>query len=179
MNKLLNVVNVTPEQFGAIIGGGENAVQAFNEVLQAVVLQARTTAWYQSQVLMRQMQQQFAPVMDFYTQAQQDRLTTQFFGEFKEFTPEKHMKLLGAVKSSLDAEGAFKGKSRAEGFKLIAERAKEVLSASGTPLVPVAAAPGNGAAGMAQLSRGAGHGAAAGAGSASSESSTAKRVFGS
>jgi hypothetical protein len=178
MDRMLNVINVSPEDFQAIVGGGESALDTFNKIIQGAVLQARTTAWYQSQILMRQLQQQMAPVMDYYQRAQQDKLTEQFFNENKDFLPEKHTKLLAAVKTSLDAEGAFRGKTQAEGFKLIVERAKEVLSASGTPLVPVASTT-NGGRGMAQLSRGAGHGAAAEvAGAAPSASATAKRFFG-
>lgn len=178
MNRMLNVVSVSPEQFQSILAGGEGALETFNSILQAAVLQARTTAWYQSQVLMRELQQQFSPVMDYYQRAQQDRLTESFFKENKEFSPEKHMKLLAAVKSSLDAEGAFRGKSQAEGFKIISERAKEVLTASGTPLVPVQSPVTNGGR-MAQLSRGAGHGAAAeSAAAAPSQSASAKRFFG-
>lgn len=178
LNRMLNVVNVTPEDFQAILAGGEGALDTFNKIIQGAVMQARTTAWYQSQVLMRQLQQQIAPAMEHFHRAQQDRLTEQFFSENKDFSKEKHMKLLAAVKASLDAEGAFKGKTQAEGFKIISERAKEVLSASGTPLVPVAAPVANGGR-MAQLSRGAGHGAAAEAAAAApSANATAKRFFG-
>jgi hypothetical protein len=178
MNRMLHVVQVGPEDVQAILDGGENAVAAMNKVIQGAVMQARTTAWYQTQVLLRQQQERLAPVMDYYHQQQQEKLTHQFFHENKDFKPEVHTKLLAAVKTSLDAENAFQGKTRADGFKLIAERAKEILAASGTPLVPVAGTP-NGGPKMAQLSRGAGHGAAATAGSGGAPQSTAKRFFGS
>ena len=180
IDRLLNKAQVGPEDVAAILEGGENAVAALGRVIQAAVLEARTTAWYQTQMLLKQQQDSLEPVIQHYHQAEQDKLTNQFFGEHKEFQPDKHMKLLAAVKTSLDAEQAFKGKSRSDGFKLIAERAKELLSASGTPLVPVVTPPSNGGGTkMAQLSRGAGHGAAApsGAGGAPS-SNTAKRFFG-
>jgi hypothetical protein len=178
MNKLLNVAHVTQEDVTALLEGGENAVAALSRVVQAAVLQARTTAWYQTQMLLKQQQDSLAPVIKHYNQAEQEKLTNQFYQEYKEFTPDKHMKLLAAVKTSLDAEQAFVGKSRGDGFKLIAERAKELLTASGTPLVPVAQ-PANGKPGMAQLSRGAGHGAAAAdATVGASSTNTAKRFFG-
>jgi hypothetical protein len=181
IDRMLNSYQAGPEEIQALLEGGENAVAAMNKIIQGAVTHARTVSWYQTQVLLRQQQQQMTPVMEYYHQAQQKELTNTFFNENKDFKPEVHMKLLAAVKTSLDAEDAFRGKTRAESFKLIADRAKDILTASGTPLVPVASpTPSNGAGGkMAQLSRGAGHGAAAAAGSGGAPQSTAQRLFGS
>jgi hypothetical protein len=180
IQKMLNVARVAPEDVQAILEGGDSAVEAMNRVIQAAVMQARTTAWYQTQYLLKQQQQGLEPVMEYYRQQQQKELTNMFFSEHKDFKPDVHMRLLGAVKASLDAEGAFQGKSRAESFKLIADRAKEILAASGTPLVPVASPASGGGGKMATLSRPAGHGAAApsGAGGGAPQS-TAHRLFGS
>lgn len=180
VGRLLNRAQVTADDAEAIRDGGEGAVAALGRIVQAAVLEARTTAWYQTKMLLQQHQDNLAPVIDHFRKAEQEQLRNQFFTEHKEFTPEKHTKLLAAVKASLDAERAFVNKSRSEAFKLIADRAKELLTVSGTPLVPVGAAPQNGAPPkMAQLSRGAGHGAAAASAAPGASSNTAKRIYGS
>ena len=117
MHRLLNVAQVSQEDVAGILEGGENAVAALNKIVQAAVLQARTTAWYQTQMLLKQQQESLAPVIGHYHQAEQEKLTTQFFGEIKDFDPEKHMKLLSAVKTSLDAEQAFQGQKPGGGLQ--------------------------------------------------------------
>lgn len=172
IDKHLGTFRPAPEQIAALLEGGENSVAAMQAIVEGAVKNATTISWLQAQMIQRQMMEQLNPVMSQFQTQQVQALQEEFFAANPDL--KNQMRLLGAVKAGLDQEGALNGKSKAEAFKLIADRAKEVLQATGAP---AAQAPAEGG-GMAQLSRGSQHGAAAPSGQGGATTGVAQRIFG-
>lgn len=180
IDRATNAFRPTQEHIAALLEGGESSLKAMQQIVEGAVKHATTISWLQSQMIQRQMQERLDPVMNYYSEAQTEKLRNSFFEQFPDL--KQHTKLLAAVKASLDQEGAFNGRTTQDGFNLIATRAKEVLAATG-------AGNANGGGGsapagtqppsqMASLSRGSQHGAAAAGAGGSASPGTAKVIFG-
>jgi hypothetical protein len=125
------------------------------------------------------MQEEMNPVMEYYRGEQVKQLRNEFFEANPDLQGKE--KLLTAVKTVIDQEGILANKTKEEAFKIIGDRAREVLSATGAN-----EANGNGAQQkpaaqqpkMASLSRGSQHGAAASAGAGGASPKTAEVIFG-
>ena len=179
IDKFTNAFKASPELIGELLEGGEKSLAAMSQIVEGVVKQATTVSWLQSQMLQRQMMEEMNPVMEYYRGEQVKQLRNEFFEAHPDLKGQD--KLLSAVKVGIDQERILEGKDKQEAFKIIAERAREVLSANGANN-----ANGNGAqqkpaaqqSKMATLSRGSQHGAAASAGAGSASPKTAEVIFG-
>lgn len=179
IDKFTNAFKASPELIGELLEGGEKSLSAMSQIIEGVVKQATTISWLQSQMLQRQMNDELSPVMEYYRGEQVKQLRNEFFEAHPDLKGQD--KLLSAVKVGIDQERILEGKDKQEAFKIIADRAREVLSANGAN-----GANGNGAQQkpaaqqprMATLSRGSQHGAAASAGAGSASLKTAETIFG-
>lgn len=179
LDKFTNAFKASPELIGELLEGGEKSLAAMSQIVEGVVKQATTVSWLQSQMLQRQMMEEMNPVMEYYRGEQVKQLRNEFFESHPDLKGQD--KLLAAVKVGIDQERVLEGKDKQEAFKIIAERAREVLSANGAN-----GANGNGAqqkpaaqqSKMATLSRGSQHGAAASAGAGGATPKTAEVIFG-
>jgi len=179
IDKFTNAFKASPELIGELLEGGEKSLGAMSQIIEGVVKQATTISWLQSQMLQRQMNDEMNPVMEYYRGEQVKQLRNEFFEAHADLKGQD--KLLSAVKVGIDQEGILAGRSKEESFKIIADRAREVLSANGAN-----GANGNGAQQrpaaqqpkMATLSRGSQHGAAASAGAGGASLKTAETIFG-
>jgi hypothetical protein len=179
IDKFTNAFKASPELIGELLEGGEKSLGAMSQIIEGVVKQATTISWLQSQMLQKQMNQEMNPVMEYYRGEQVKQLRNEFFDAHADLKGQD--KLLSAVKVGIDQERILEGKTKEEAFKIIADRAREVLSANGAN-----GANGNGAQQkpaaqqpkMATLSRGSQHGAAASAGAGGASPKTAEVIFG-
>lgn len=179
LDKFTNAFKASPELVGELLEGGDKSLAAMSQIVEGVVKQATTVSWLQSQMLQRQMQEEMNPVMEYYRGEQVKQLRNEFFEAHPDLQGKE--KLLTAVKTVIDQEGSIAGKAKEEAFKIIADRAREVLSATGAN-----GANGNGVqqrpaaqqSKMATLSRGSQHGAAASAGAGGASPKTAEVIFG-
>jgi len=169
--KLTNAYTASPELVENILAGGEAGLAAVNELLEGVVKHATTVAWLQSQLLAKQTEERFSPVLTGYQQEQTKRLEKEFYKQYPALAGKES--LLRAVRLSLVEEKAFEGKTQEQAFKLLADRAQEFLGATGAVKQPVGATPQ-----MASLSRGSQHGAAAPSGASGAAPSIAETIFG-
>jgi hypothetical protein len=180
IDRATNAFRPTPDHIASLLEGGENSLKAMQQIVEGAVKHATTISWLQAQMIQRQMQERLDPVMNYYSEAQTEKLRNSFYDQFPDL--KQHNKLLAAVKASLDQEGAFNGRSTQEGFNLIATRAKEVLAATGAGNANggggAAPAATNPPSQMASLSRGSQHGAAAAGAGGSASPGTAKVIFG-
>lgn len=179
IDKFTNAFKASPELIGELLEGGEKSLGAMSQIIEGVVKQATTISWLQSQMLQKQTNQEMNPVMEYYRGEQVKQLRNEFFDSHADLKGQD--KLLSAVKVGIDQERILEGKTKEEAFKIIADRAREVLSANGAN-----GANGNGAQQkpaaqqpkMATLSRGSQHGAAASAGASGASPKTAEVIFG-
>lgn len=179
IDKFTNAFKASPELIGELLEGGEKSLTAMSQIVEGVVKQATTISWLQAQMLQKQMGEQMNPAMEYYRGEQVKQLRNEFFDAHADLKGQD--KLLSAVKVGIDQERILEGKTKEEAFKIIADRAREVLSANGAN-----GANGNGAQQkpaaqqprMATLSRGSQHGAAASGGAGGASPKTAEVIFG-
>jgi len=179
IDRFTNAFKASPELIGELLEGGEKSLTAMSQIVEGVVKQATTISWLQAQMLQKQMGEQMNPAMEYYRGEQVKQLRNEFFDSHADLKGQD--KLLSAVKVGIDQERILEGKTKEEAFKIIADRAREVLSANGAN-----GANGNGAQQrpaaqqpkMATLSRGSQHGAAASAGAGGASLKTAETIFG-
>lgn len=169
INRRLNVFIPTEQHLSDLLEGGPKSVAAMKAIVDGIVKHATTVSWLQAQMMQKQINEQMQPLIGTYQEMQAERLRNEFFATYPEL--KEQTKLLQAVKASLDQEGAFSGLDKKGVFDKIAQRAKEVLAASGIKPAP----SGNA---MPVLSRGSQHGAGAAQGGSSAASNLSQELFG-
>jgi hypothetical protein len=140
INERLRVFTPTSKHVAALTAGGEEAVQALNEIAQGIYQQAFTAATYMVQHHLGQIGQQLTPLQQHYQNAQMEEMKKEFL--------EKHQDLKGAepllmtVVGQLKAEGkSFEDRNAA--YSAVAERARTILK-SLPGMVPAKPAPAAG-----------------------------------
>lgn len=167
INARLNVFTPTEEQLSHILEGGEAGLGALKAIIEGVVRQATTTAWYQTQYAQQLLEQEYGPLKAQMAEARAEKLRGEFFTKYPDLKGQNE--LLAAVKASLDNENAFEGLDRAKAFEKIAQRAQKILTGSGQ---------GGGGKTMASLSRGSQHGSGTAQSRSGKASGTAEAIFG-
>lgn len=132
INQRLNAFQPSEQHVQDLLEGGPKAVSAMKAIVDGVVKHATTVAWYQTQYAQQQISEKLTPMEQHYQEVQAEKLRGEFFTTFPDLKGQT--KLLAAVKTSLDQEGAFQGLTKEQGFAKIAQRAKEILqTTSGGP----------------------------------------------
>jgi hypothetical protein len=125
LDKLFNRAKITEDHVAAILGGGEGAVAAFNEVVRAIQKEAQTIAWYQNQLLIQKMQEQINPSLSVVEQQAREKAKESFFQKHEDLKGKDS--ILRLVMSDLQSKNAFEGLSQDQAFDLIAKTAREIL----------------------------------------------------
>lgn len=168
------VAKVSPQHVERILKGGEDAVGALNEIVQAAARQSVTMAQHLLRNHQSEYDQKLQPYMQFATTVRENMYRQEFFEQNKDLVG--YEEVMQDVQSRLDREG-LKG-TKEEVFKRLAEETRKVIKSVAAKATPAGdgntqTTPPNK---MTSLSSG-GQGGAGSAGGGKS-SSTAKTIFG-
>lgn len=127
-DKAFQVFQATPEMITQLLAGGEGALKVFHSIRDGLVRQAVTMASYVIQDQLERYQQEFNPkfsnVEKYVSERQMKELYDEFYSENKDLKP--YNTLVETAVQQLKAEGV-QFKTKAEGFKAAAERARQLL----------------------------------------------------
>jgi hypothetical protein len=141
MRRMFNIYEPTEALVADIQAGGQKALSALTQIVDGISKQATTIAQYQARQLVEELGGRIAPLEKHYSEAQLDKIKTEFFKEFPDL--QGYELICGAVRDQL-AQSGFKANSKKEAFAAVAKGAREAIkSLPGAQ----AAAGGTGAAG--------------------------------
>lgn len=127
---------IKAEHLAAIKEGGEPAMKALVEIMQAGVNNSVRSSNYLIQQLreevMEHLDKQFAPFMTSYQQEQIERLQAKFYSENEDLKP--YEAIVKAVALDIRDKGEANGLNNAQINKLLVSRTKEMLKKSGIEL---------------------------------------------
>ena len=142
-DKAFQVFNPSSDLVNQLIGGGDGAIQAMTKLRDGLVRQAVTMASYIVQDQMEKYEAkfkpQFEPIQKYVTEKQVKELYDDFYTANKDLKP--YDSIVQAAVQQLKGEGA-NFKTKAEGFKAAADRARTILKS-----LPGISLDGEGAAG--------------------------------
>jgi hypothetical protein len=129
--RLLNVFEMSEEHAAALLAGGPQAVQTFNQVIgPGLVKQAVTIAAMHFQEKMAELEAQYNPVLQHYQTQRQEQMKKDFFTKHPDLTPFEPIAIAAA--QQLKASG-FSG-TQEEAFRLVAENTRKVLTQANIPV---------------------------------------------
>lgn len=129
VDKMFNVYKVAEPVLAQLgLEATPERVAVMNQILQGVAKQAQTVAAFQANYVRQQLEQQFAPVLQFIQQQRLSEMKSRFFVKHPNLTG--YEPLLVRIKDSFVAQGrSFNNED--EAFKAVSEEAYTLLKGMG------------------------------------------------
>ncbi len=128
LDKLMNKFKVGikhVQRLGLPTEQAESAVEALNEIAEGIVRQAVTMAYLTTENLKRELGGQLGPLRQFMEQQREQSLRSEFFSANEDLKPVEP--LVEAIFTKLVQSGV-KFSSKEEGFKVVADQARQMLA---------------------------------------------------
>lgn len=183
LREKLGFKNLSEEDLSKLYAGGPEAVKVLQDALLGSAQYAKLSTVYYVQELLKELRQEFSPVLQQSMVAEATKHKEAFFTKHKDLANDKYMPVLSQVHKSLQASNALAGKTSDQIYDLVATESRKILSSLGiTPAAAAASAQPNttpsgvSSSNMTPLPSGGGTGGAPAAGAAAGDPQRATRM---